>query len=80
MAITPLMPVYPRSEVRPVRGEGVYLYGEKGERYRRDLAFMRATDDELRLASDRIRTGASGATPDTRSSVVLDEIRRFRDA
>ena len=33
MAITPLMPVYPRSEVRPVRGEGVYLYGEKGEKY-----------------------------------------------
>ena len=33
MAITPLMPVYPRSEVRPVRGEGVYLIGEGGERY-----------------------------------------------
>ena len=33
MAITPLMPVYPRCEVRPVRGEGVYLYGEKGEQY-----------------------------------------------
>src|SRR3954464_15102843 len=33
MAITPLMPVYPRSPVRPVRGEGVYLYGEEGERY-----------------------------------------------
>jgi acetylornithine/N-succinyldiaminopimelate aminotransferase len=33
MAITPLMPVYPRSPVRPVRGEGVYLYGEGGERY-----------------------------------------------
>jgi acetylornithine/N-succinyldiaminopimelate aminotransferase len=33
MAITPLMPVYPRSPVRPVRGEGVYLYGEHGERY-----------------------------------------------
>jgi acetylornithine/N-succinyldiaminopimelate aminotransferase len=33
MAITPLMPVYPRSEVRPVRGEGVYLYGEGGEKY-----------------------------------------------
>jgi acetylornithine/N-succinyldiaminopimelate aminotransferase len=31
MAITPLMPVYPRSPVRPVRGEGVYLYGENGE-------------------------------------------------
>jgi acetylornithine/N-succinyldiaminopimelate aminotransferase len=27
------MPVYPRSPVRPVRGEGVYLYGEKGEKY-----------------------------------------------
>ena len=33
MAITPLMPVYPRSEVRPVRGEGSYLYGENGEKY-----------------------------------------------
>ena len=33
MAITPLMPVYPRSPVRPVRGEGVYLYGEGGETY-----------------------------------------------
>ena len=33
MAITPLMPVYPRCDVRPVRGEGVYLYGEKGEKY-----------------------------------------------
>ncbi len=33
MAITPLMPVYPRSPVRPVRGEGVYLFGDQGERY-----------------------------------------------
>src|SRR6187455_543764 len=33
MAITPLMPVYPRSPVRPVRGEGVYLWGEQGEKY-----------------------------------------------
>ncbi|WP_338505297.1 aspartate aminotransferase family protein [Sphingomonas kaistensis] len=33
MAITPLMPVYPRCEVRPVRGEGVWLIGEGGERY-----------------------------------------------
>jgi acetylornithine/N-succinyldiaminopimelate aminotransferase len=33
MAITPLMPVYPRCEVRPVKGEGVYLIGERGERY-----------------------------------------------
>jgi acetylornithine/N-succinyldiaminopimelate aminotransferase len=33
MSITPLMPVYPRSPVRPVRGEGVYLYGEGGEKY-----------------------------------------------
>jgi acetylornithine/N-succinyldiaminopimelate aminotransferase len=33
MTITPLMPVYPRSPVRPVRGEGVYLYGERGEQY-----------------------------------------------
>jgi acetylornithine/N-succinyldiaminopimelate aminotransferase len=33
MAITPLMPVYPRSAVRPVRGEGAYLFGEGGEKY-----------------------------------------------
>jgi acetylornithine/N-succinyldiaminopimelate aminotransferase len=33
MAITPLMPVYPRCDTRPVRGEGVYLFGENGERY-----------------------------------------------
>jgi len=33
MAITPLMPVYPRSPVRPVRGEGAYLFGEGGEQY-----------------------------------------------
>jgi acetylornithine/N-succinyldiaminopimelate aminotransferase len=33
MTITPLMPVYPRSPVRPVRGEGVYLYGEDGTQY-----------------------------------------------
>ena len=33
MSITPLMPVYPRCGVRPVRGEGAYLIGERGERY-----------------------------------------------
>jgi len=33
MTITPLMPVYPRSPVRPVRGEGVYLFGENGEKW-----------------------------------------------
>ena len=33
MAITPLMPVYPRCAVRPVKGEGLYLYGENGEKY-----------------------------------------------
>ncbi len=33
MSITPLMPVYPRCSVRPVRGEGCYLIGERGERY-----------------------------------------------
>ncbi len=33
MPITPLMPVYPRCGVRPVRGEGCYLIGERGERY-----------------------------------------------
>ena len=33
MPITPLMPVYPRSPVRPVRGEGVWLYGEDGTKY-----------------------------------------------
>jgi acetylornithine/N-succinyldiaminopimelate aminotransferase len=33
MTITPLMPVYPRCGVRPVRGEGCYLIGESGERF-----------------------------------------------
>jgi len=33
VAITPLMPVYPRCGVRPVRGEGCYLIGEDGRRF-----------------------------------------------
>ena len=33
MPITPLMPVYPRCAVRPVRGEGCYLFGEDGTKY-----------------------------------------------
>ncbi len=33
MTITPLMPVYPRCGVRPVRGEGAHLIGEDGQRY-----------------------------------------------
>lgn len=33
MSITALMPVYPRSGVRPVRGEGCYLYGEDGREF-----------------------------------------------
>lgn len=33
MPITPLMPVYPRCDVRPVRGEGVYLISEDGRRF-----------------------------------------------
>jgi acetylornithine/N-succinyldiaminopimelate aminotransferase len=33
VTITALMPVYPRSGVRPVRGEGCYLYGEDGRQY-----------------------------------------------
>ena len=33
MPITPLMPVYPRCGVRPVRGEGCWLIGEDGQRY-----------------------------------------------
>ncbi|WP_375381049.1 aspartate aminotransferase family protein [uncultured Sphingomonas sp.] len=33
MPTTALMPVYPRCAVRPVRGEGCYLFGEAGERY-----------------------------------------------
>ena len=32
MSITPLMPVYPRSGFRPVRGEGAYLISEDGRR------------------------------------------------
>ncbi len=33
MTITPLMPVYPRCDVRPVRGEGAYLTDVDGNRY-----------------------------------------------
>jgi acetylornithine/N-succinyldiaminopimelate aminotransferase len=33
MTITPLMPVYPRCGVRPVRGEHCHLIGEDGARY-----------------------------------------------
>ncbi len=33
MSIAALMPVYPRSGVRPVRGEGCYLFGEDGAKY-----------------------------------------------
>ena len=33
MTVTPLMPVYPRCGVRPVRGEGCFLIGEDGTRY-----------------------------------------------
>ncbi|MGR6329678.1 acetylornithine transaminase [Sphingomonas sp. XXL09] len=33
MTIAPLMPVYPRCGVRPVRGEGCYLIAEDGTRY-----------------------------------------------
>ena len=33
MSITPLMPVYPRCGVRPVRGDHCHLIGEDGRRY-----------------------------------------------
>jgi acetylornithine/N-succinyldiaminopimelate aminotransferase len=33
MSITPLMPVYPRCGVRPVRGDHCHLIGEDGQRY-----------------------------------------------
>jgi acetylornithine/N-succinyldiaminopimelate aminotransferase len=33
MSITPLMPVYPRCGVRPIRGEHCHLIGEDGTRY-----------------------------------------------
>ena len=33
MSITPLMPVYPRTAFRPVRGEHCHLIGEDGRRY-----------------------------------------------
>ena len=33
MSITPLMPVYPRCGVRPVRGEHCHLISEDGTRY-----------------------------------------------
>ncbi len=33
MTISPLMPVYPRCEVAPVRGEGAYLYDAAGKQW-----------------------------------------------
>ncbi|NIJ09042.1 acetylornithine/N-succinyldiaminopimelate aminotransferase [Sphingomonas vulcanisoli] len=33
MTITPIMPVYQRCGVRPVRGDGAYLWSEGGEKY-----------------------------------------------
>ncbi len=33
MAISPLMPVYPRCEVAPVRGEGAYLFDAAGNKW-----------------------------------------------
>lgn len=33
MAISPLMPVYPRCDVAPVRGEGAYLYDADGRKW-----------------------------------------------
>lgn len=33
MSITPLMPVYPRTAFRPIRGEHCHLIGEDGRRY-----------------------------------------------
>ena len=33
MSISPLMPVYPRCDVRPVRGEGCHLVSEDGRRF-----------------------------------------------
>lgn len=33
MSITPLMPVYPRCGVRPVRGEHCHLISEDGRRF-----------------------------------------------
>jgi acetylornithine/N-succinyldiaminopimelate aminotransferase len=33
MAISPLMPVYPRCEVAPVKGEGAYLFDKDGKRW-----------------------------------------------
>lgn len=33
MAISPLMPVYPRCDVAPVRGEGCYLYDADGRKW-----------------------------------------------
>ena len=33
MSITPLMPVYPRTQFRPVRGDHCHLIGEDGRRY-----------------------------------------------
>src|SRR5215210_6032384 len=69
MDITPLMPVYPRSEVRPVRGEGPYLYGEQGEQY---LYFFPAEDGIRDTSVTRVQTCALPISPSTASRTSWD--------
>ena len=49
MSITPLMPVYPRCGVRPVRGEHCHLIGEDGKRYLDFAAGSRSTCWAIRI-------------------------------
>ena len=69
MAITPLMPVYPRSPVRPVRGEGVYLYGEKGEISDVAHASMELPPDTAQMLS-RLAAGLAEAREPRRQSAI----------
>ena len=88
MAITPLMPVYPRSPVRPVRGEGCYLYGEKGEKYLDfasgiavnllEPAAFKISEDETGLF-DKLKTASELASRLSDNSVTLSFLRKGKE-
>ena len=70
MSITPLMPVYPRCGVRPVRGEHCHLIDEDGTRYldfaseeRFDLIALLAWGRRVQHADGLIKRILSGLLP-----------------
>ncbi len=76
MTTPALMPVYPRCGVRPVRGEGCYLYGEDGTEYL-DFAAGIAVN-ALGLghdASGMERRTAAGPELDARHAQYVDHRR-----